>query len=326
MWGNRLGWMISGAITAGVVVLVVLVDGSAARTATTAFSSDGRNFQQLLPPGPPPALMPPTQPCDGGPLVRQAIAMYLQNRPLYDDFAAIGKLGSPKVDQLAAVDKLVEASGCGRMTLFADRPESIVNFQHTRSDLDALSQLGTVMIDRLALLNARAARPAAAGRYAMAGLTLGLHLCRERLTYDELALGLELIGKSTPVLARLADEAGEADRAAAWRAYGAQKVAFFNEQIDPVARFARSIDPRIVGLRTGDVFELAKRSKERMWRVEAILSLGRVRYFAGESGTAANQRAALALAKNVAQNDPDPVVRAAAKAARDLTIEEYRVQ
>ena len=60
------------------------------------------------------------------------------------------------------------------------------------------------------------------------------------------------------MLARLADEAGEGDRAAAWRAYGAQKVAFFNEQIDPVARFVRSIDPRIVGSRTGDVFELVR--------------------------------------------------------------------
>ena len=33
----------------------------------------------------------------------------------------------------------------------------------------------------------------------------------------------------------------------------------------------------VVGKYAGDEFELAKRSQERMWRVEAILALGRLR-------------------------------------------------
>jgi hypothetical protein len=98
------------------------------------------------------------------------------------------------------------------------------------------------------------------------------------------------------------------------------------EQIDPVVAFVRSIDARVVGTRTGDVFELARRSGERMWRVEAVMALGRVRYFAGTSDSAADQRAAYALVKKLAENDPDPVVRTAAAASRDLTIEQYRMQ
>ena len=63
-----------------------------------------------------------------------------------------------------------------------------------------------------------------------------------------------------------------------------------------------------------------------MWRVEAILALGRVRFFSGISRSAADQRAALAGVKRIAADDPDPIVRAAAEAARDLTAEQYRMQ
>jgi hypothetical protein len=58
---------------------------------------------------------------------------------------------------------------------------------------------------------------------------------------------------------------------------------FVKEQVEPTLTFVRSIDARVVGTRTGDIFELARRSKERMWRVEAVMALGRVRYFVGTS-------------------------------------------
>jgi len=97
-------------------------------------------------------------------------------------------------------------------------------------------------------------------------------------------------------------------------------------QIEPTLRFVRSIDPKIVGTRTGDVFELARRSNERMWRVEAILGLGRVRYFAGAGGTAGNQHVATRRVGEMAETESDPAIRAAATVARDLTIEQYRAQ
>ena len=105
-----------------------------------------------------------------------------------------------------------------------------------------------------------------------------------------------------------------------------QRLAYIQENIDPVLHIVRSIDAKVVGEHTGDLFELAKRSRERMWRVEAILALGRVRFFAGEGGTAANQRNAMRILRDLAENDPDPIIRTAATAARDLTVEQYRVQ
>jgi len=61
-------------------------------------------------------------------------------------------------------------------------------------------------------------------------------------------------------------------------------------------------------------------------RARALLALGRVRFLAGEGGTAATQRAATRVVTDLAANDPDPVIRAAAAAARDLTVEQHRMQ
>jgi hypothetical protein len=61
--------------------------------------------------------------------------------------------------------------------------------------------------------------------------------------------------------------------------------------------------------------------------VEAILALGRMRYDIGggdgSNGRVADQRGAMRALRRYAE-DPDPVIRTAAVAARDLTIEDYR--
>jgi hypothetical protein len=50
-----------------------------------------------------------------------------------------------------------------------------------------------------------------------------------------------------------------------------------------------------------------------------------VRFFAGEGGTSGNQRAANAVLNELAK-DSDPIIRTAAESARDLTVEEHRMQ
>jgi hypothetical protein len=326
MWGNSLGWGISVVIALAAAGLVALLGQGSNTTPGTAFSNDVVNFQPLRPPTLSGAAAMPNETCDAGLLYRQAIDAYLANRALYDDFAGIGKLDSPKVKQLTAIDFLIDASKCGNMSLFTSRPQELVTYAHDKSSLDALEMLGRVCIDRLALLNQRAERPAAAMQFCGAAMALGNHLVAERLSYAELDLGLRLLAKSTPMMIKLAEQAGESDRATALKEFDAARLAMFREQVEPVAAFVRSIDPRVVGSRSGDVFALAERSKERMWRVEAVLALGRVRFFAGAGGTAANQRAAMQRVRKMAEDDPDPIVRIAAAAARDLTVEQYRSQ
>ena len=328
MWGNSLGWSISVLIVALAAGWMYLISTGTNATPPTSFSRDPQHFAALTIPEPSPAakLPPQTEDRDAGDLYRQAIEHVEADRITYEDFAARGALASPAAAKLDAIDLLVQATPCAKMNLFASHPQQIVNYEHEKKPLEALRLLGKVGIDRLGLLKLRGGDADGATKLFQAGFALGEKLARERLTVEELRIGLELMSKSAAAMASAAEHAGDNDRAAALNEFTSRLATFTREQVDPVARVTHAIDPRIVGEQTGDVFELARRSQERMWRVEAILQLGRVRYFAGEGGTSGNQRAATALVTKLAAEDPDPIIRAAATAARDLTAEQHRMQ
>jgi hypothetical protein len=75
-----------------------------------------------------------------------------------------------------------------------------------------------------------------------------------------------------------------------------------------------------VGRHGGDILALARNSPEPMWRGEAILSLGRMKYNTPRRG---DQNAARREVKQWL-NDPNPSVRTAAAEADNLTLEKYR--
>jgi hypothetical protein len=324
MWGNSLGWTISALLVLLVGGWVYLIERRSSLTPATDFSHNEANFQPLKIPELPRSLLPQSG-ADAGPMYRSAMEMYFQDRATYSNFAALGKLDSPAAAKLPAMEPLIEASNYAAMTLFTEKPSEIINYNLNKPSLEALETLGKVCVDRLALLNQRAGNREAAIKYYRAGFMLGLHLSSERINHAELALGLQLLGKTAPMLARLLDESGNAVDAAAYREFDAQRIAFA-QSLEPTLRMVQAVDAKTVGEHTGDVFELAKHSKERMWRVEALMALGRVRFFAGTGGTAANQRVAIELLRDVAENDEDYVVRTAAGAARNLTVEEFRMQ
>jgi hypothetical protein len=325
MWGNSLGWSISVLIALLVGGWVYLIERGSAVTPATAFSANPANFEPLRFPEPARPILPAMDTVNAGSLYRRAIDIYLADRATYSNFAAMGKLDSPQASKLPAIEPLVQASDLAAMHLFTDKPLEIINYSMTKPPLEALETLGRVAVDRLALLNQRAGKTDEAIRYYRAGFVLGLHLSRERLNHAELSLGLQLLGKTAPMLAKLSDEAGNPVAAAAYRDFDARRIAFA-KSLEPMIRIVHSVGAAAVGTHTGDLFELAKRSKERMWRVEALLALGRVRHFAGAGGTAANQRAAMQLLREVAEHDEDYVIRTAAGAARNLTVEEHRMQ
>jgi len=320
MWGNSLGWSLSMIIVALFVATIYLVDHASSATPPTAFSSDENNFAAIEFPKTPAELSPMS---GGADRYAKAIALVEAMPSLYENFAKLGTLNSEHANQLEAVDLIVKASPD---ELFKSAPGKIITYAHAKPDLDALRLLGQITIDRLGLLNAKANKPDVARSYYEAGFRLGYALAHERLIYDEYQLGQELLSKSSAALAKLAESQAKAEEAAQWRAFDQARVAENKKHVEGVLRVVRSIDANTVGPRAGDVFELATRSKERMWRVEAILALGRMRYFAGAGGTSANQRRATQVLRDLAENDADPIVKLTASLARDLTVEEYRMQ
>ena len=90
--------------------------------------------------------------------------------------------------------------------------------------------------------------------------------------------------------------------------------------VQPIYQALVSAEQEDIALHAGDIFAFATGSKERMFRVEAILALGRLKF---DAARGADQQAAPACIKN-ASTDPDPVIQAAATAAGDLSVEDYR--
>ena len=79
-----------------------------------------------------------------------------------------------------------------------------------------------------------------------------------------------------------------------------------------------------MALHAGDIVLLAHdRTVDPLWRVEATLQLGRLKYGAGRR---ADQLAANRILTEMADDSSeDATVRCAAAAGRDLTIEQYRM-
>jgi hypothetical protein len=102
-------------------------------------------------------------------------------------------------------------------------------------------------------------------------------------------------------------------------------AAYYSQHIEPVLRVLMSIDPQVVGQHPGDYFFIARDADERVWRVAAIFALGRLRYFAGEGGSLGDQRGASKVLAELT-HDSDSVITTAAKAALQMTPQQYQMQ
>src|SRR5206468_10793092 len=171
----------------------------------------------------------------------------------------------------------------------------------------------------------RSKDPAGAMRYAQASFALGQRLFQERLTANELLAGLQLMAESAMVMKKLSGASGDGALSAKLSEFDSSRQELYRKRIEPMLRVLTAVDERVVGEHPGDVFYLAQHAGDRVWRVEAIFALGRMKYFVGLNGRTGDQRGATRKLKKLA-DDPDPVIRAAATSARDLTLEEYRRQ
>jgi hypothetical protein len=314
MWGNLRGWLISAAmLVVYAAVLGWILSASARVTPTTDFI-DSPAMQPLAMDGltaPAPGVS--LRDCDGASLVREAIEHFRSARGEYDDSS------SPRAPR--GIELLIEASGCARMDLFASAPQQAVAYGPSPALRD-LRGLGEAILRR-GLVAQTQGRGDEARRCLTASMSLGQRLIAERVCWAELDLGLMLVGDAAIQLARLSESEGDAAAAGRLRQLDAQRRALVESQVVPMRKVLHSVDGVAVGRHVGDIMHVAQHSPDRMWRVEAILATGRLRYFVGVGGMRGDQVAADRLVARVA-NDPDPLVAAAARAASELSLEQYR--
>jgi len=130
-----------------------------------------------------------------------------------------------------------------------------------------------------------------------------------------------MMAQGSTMIRQMANDSGDTSRAEAARQFDEARIKYIKERIQPVIRVIMTADQDTLEQYAGDVFYFARHAPERMWRVEAILKIGRYKYNAGRVG---DQRSALKVLKELG-TDPDPVIRTAAKAAQELTLEQYHM-
>jgi hypothetical protein len=334
MFGNKLGWGISAVLAVALLMLARWL------TALAQISPPSRgvvvpsaNISLNLPDRP--ELLEPiklpfnpneiypgmNQSKDAGPLYRQAIDVYLRDRARYDGLFERNTPATTDLKALPAIALLVEARTCDSMNLYASRPEEVVTYNYSPPGVAALYQVGKLAAQLSRHLAAGNTQRDDALALAEAAFSLGVKLCDERLRWAQFDAGQNLLREGAQLIGKL-------DTSRAAQTGGVDKAMFslMKERLLPVWWVLSSPDQNIIGRTGGDVFYIARNSKERMWRIEGVLKMGWYKYNVGEPGHGPNQKWAAIVARRMAEDQSlDPAVRTAAAAARDLTADGYQL-
>ncbi len=316
MWGNRFGWGISAVIVLGAMVLAyglyslgqpTLATGELVAAVKPLTLADAAR-----------SVLPPPQPLgDAGDHYRRAIQDYHDHRSAYDELTKSKDYDLAAVEQLKGLDELLAAVGCPTMDLFKSHPEEIVNYDQTvpaLTDLEALAAAANYVVT----LAAYDKDYKTADKYATAVLAMGVHLYRERLTYDELEAGISLMGSGSAALREVAVRSDDKPAAAAQAAFDQARRAEDDTAIVSVWRILSGQGEASIGRYAGDYFKLADDpAADAVWRVEAVRRIGRLQRNA--ESHADNVAAARYLRKLADDRSATPVLHQAAVSARDLT-------
>ncbi|HEX3358447.1 MAG TPA: hypothetical protein VHS31_15850 [Tepidisphaeraceae bacterium] len=317
MWGNTVGWFIALVMLCILIFAMHMLNQIGQISEPTSFGKDQTNLGVVQLPTPPQKLVEMDENFDARAIYRSAIADYEANRYVYERYA---EAGNPIDAKLPGLKDLVDATHAQTAKIFADDAGDIVRYDD-KPALDALVKIGH-LATRAALM-VQADNPKEAQALFEGEFSLGAKLYDERLTVEEFSSGLELMSESAAGMTRLLRKTDQVDRATQFHDFDEQRKRYYNEHVLPVLKVLQSIDAQVVSEHAGDIFYFARNSNERMYRVEAIFMLGRLKYFVGDDGRIGDQRGAMQELKRLSQS-PDPVIRQAASEARDLTIEQYR--
>lgn len=325
MLGYRLGFTLAAVIAALFGWLTWQLVEFNRLTPTTPLLTDASATDPLTMEASAAAVFKSDQPGDAGMLYREAIEpMHRRYRNTFGyalDYAALANERSPEVIEAApAVAKLIAAGPMTGDVIFGNDPKALIDYDAGTEPIDALSLVGQCL-GRAALLRL-AKEPEKARPLFEAQFALGWKMFNERLRYAEAAAGLSLARDAAAGLRDIAARAGDTRRAALLATFDRSAAGVQSNRLDPVWRALGSVDGRVIARHAGDVYTLTGRdNRERLWRIEAILALGKHRFNIGRD---ADQ---LIVPRRLAELEPgetDPAILAAINAAKNLTLEQFR--
>ncbi|HEV8604671.1 MAG TPA: hypothetical protein VGQ99_04860 [Tepidisphaeraceae bacterium] len=310
MFGNRLGWGISSLIIVLTTLLMWWLYTAGTQIAPPGtVGLNAASYSMQLPLDPRSLATWMTEEQDAVAIYKEAIADYNAKTRYYNAYIERGKLNTPEYAQIEkGVNLLVKASTMRRPGVFSDRPAELITYDTDRYALkEALRSLGQTAM-KVGRQNEVDKNLPRAREIYRAVYTLGVKLYEERLVFDEWHEAREMLS----VAKWLGEISESGDEAARFRQIDAQILPFYKSKIEAPQNTIMVLYPQ-----TGDVAALSKYAPDLMWRVEAILALGRCRYTSPRAG---DQLGATKLIDEL-QTDPDPRIRLAASVAKSLTRE-----
>jgi hypothetical protein len=316
MLGNRLGWTLSALLV--MLVFNPLYHASRAPVPSGPSGAFPNLLARIALPQDPRAAVPGLmeENCDAGEIYRQAIEEYDANARAYEKYFRTPR--SAQAEKPRAVELLTQATRCSNAKLFVQTPSELLNYKPDTPAVETVERLGRIA-NQVGLLDRLDKKPQEARRYFEAMFVLGYHLYGERVAWSEFTAGVNLMADAARGIAKLERDANNPDRANSLEHF-AQVIDEYKLKQFELYKVVSTIDSYTVGRHGGDILALARSSPERMWRGEAILAVGRMKYNTPHRGDQ------LAATRELRQwsNDPDPSVRAAASAAAALTLGQYR--
>jgi hypothetical protein len=308
MFGNRLGWGISAAIIVCTTLLMWwLYKAGSQIAAPGTVGLNAANYSMQLPLDPRSLATWMSEEQDAVAIYKEAIAEYNAKPRAYNAYIERGKLNSPEYAEIEkGVNLLIKASTMKRPGVFSDRPAELITYDSDRLALkEALRTLGktAMKVGRQLEVDKNISR---AREIYRAVYSLGVKLYEERMVFDEWYEAREMLS----VAKWLGEIAESGDEGARFKQVDDQILGFYKTKIEPVQNTIMVVNPQ-----TGDVAALAVNGGDVMWRVEAVLALGRCRYVSPRAG---DQFGATKLIDQL-HNDPEPRVRLAASVAKSLT-------
>jgi hypothetical protein len=323
MFGNLIGWIISAVLAAiGIGLGHALMQAAEPTSATNEQWTKLAHAQLNLTDVATAALPPMNDPKnDAGDLYRPAAADFDNHQTDYQDLQKATDFDADKVGQLKGIDFICQATTASSMHLFSNKPEEVVGFDSTVAVLDKLGEIETAMTHEIMLAKALDTKPRRldlARKYATAIEAMGYRLYQERAALIELDLAEKFLGESGELLTEIDRDEHNDIAASAQAAFKSKRLEEANSVINEVRKYVTSQGQSMIGRYSGDMFVLAQDPNvDRVWRVEAIRKIGRLRFNAENS--ADQRKAPKVLSKLADDKSQDLIIRTAAAKSRDMT-------
>ncbi|HEX8340336.1 MAG TPA: hypothetical protein VF624_05455 [Tepidisphaeraceae bacterium] len=327
MWGNTRGWIIAAVLFLLMGLGVFQAHRINQPSAPTRVGSNPAHFQFMELTVAPSAIVPFTQPGDTADLYRRAIADVMKNGSAY---AAFERSVDPAVGRaLPAVKLLLEATLIDSRSVLAPNLKDNIGY-HADATPAELAALETAVnaVERTGLL--LKAKPHEkldeAKAYFEAEFATGARMFAERIRYMEAFKGLGRMRAAASELKQIAQRQKDAARAERLEAFDTAAQTLLDTRLTPMWKSIYVTDDKLVARYVGDAYAFAsQQQKDRLWRIESILHLGRLQHnVGGGDGRAADQLAVKPTLAEMQKNERDPAIQAAITAAQNCTIQEFR--